>query len=273
MKHTIPINPQFFVTHPQPCAYLPNRFERKIFTKLSINTGEKLNNALSKQGFRRSQNILYRPACKGCNLCFSARIKVSDFCYSKSQKRVKNKNRTIQRKINNTWATEEQFDLFKKYLNQRHADGGMTEMQVYEFAAMIEETSVFSKVIEYTDNNYNDQQTLRCVSLTDMIDDGISMVYSFFDPDFNQQSLGTHIILDHIEYAKELDLSYVYLGYWVPGSKKMEYKSNFSGLEIYCGNKWQPFNLVNQQISKFSKCESIKNQVTNLQLPRDFLSV
>jgi len=92
----------------------------------------------------------------------------------------------------------------------------------------------------------------------------------FFDPDFNQQSLGTHIILDHIEYAKELDLSYVYLGYWVPGSKKMEYKSNFSGLEIYCGNKWQPFNLVNQQISKFSKCESIKNQVKNLQLPRDF---
>ena len=146
-------------------------------------------------------------------------------------------------------------------------------MQVYEFAAMIEETSVFSKVIEYTDYNYNDQQTLKCVSLTDMLDDGVSLVYSFFDPDFNQQSLGTHIILDHIEYAKELDLSYVYLGYWVPGSKKMEYKRNFSGLEIYCGNKWQPFKLVNQQISKFSKCESIKNQVTNLQLPRDFLSV
>jgi arginine-tRNA-protein transferase len=79
--------------------------------------------------------------------------------------------------------------------------------------------------------------------------------------------------LDHIEYAKELDLSYVYLGYWVPGSKKMEYKSKFSGLEIFCQNKWQPFNLVNQQISKFSKCESIVNQVTNLQLPRDFSSI
>ena len=273
MKHTLPINPQFYVTHQQPCAYLPDRFERKIFTKLSINNGEKLNNTLSKQGFRRSQNILYRPACKGCNSCFSARIKISDFYYSKSQKRVRNKNKNIHRKINDAWATEEQFDLFKKYLNQRHTNGGMTEMQVYEFAAMIEETSVFSKVIEYLENNYNDQQTLRSASLTDILDDGISIVYSFFDPDFNQQSLGTQIILDHIEYAKELDLSYVYLGYWVPGSKKMEYKSKFSGLEIYCDDKWQPFKLANQQISKFSKCETIINQITNLQLPRGFSSI
>jgi len=273
MKHTLPKNPQFYVTHAQPCAYLPDRFERKIFTKLSINNGDKLNNTLSKQGFRRSQNILYRPACEGCNSCFSARIKISDFHYSKSQKRVRNKNKNIHRKINDAWATEDQFNLFKKYLNQRHTNGGMTEMQVFEFAAMIEETSVFSKVIEYVDNNYNDQQILRCASLTDILDDGISMVYSFFDPGHNQQSLGTNIILDHIEYAKELNLLYVYLGYWVPGSKKMEYKSKFSGLEVYYDNRWLPFNLVNQQISKLSKHEPITNQVANLQLPEGFSSI
>ena len=105
MKHTSNIDPQFFITHPQTCAYLPNRLERKIFTKLEPENGEFLNNTLSKQGFRRSQNILYRPACKGCTACFSSRIDVSKFQKSKSQKRVVNKNRQVARSIKSPWAT------------------------------------------------------------------------------------------------------------------------------------------------------------------------
>ena len=272
MKHSSPIKPQFFITHPQPCAYLPDRYERKIFTKLEPDNGDVLNNNLSKQGFRRSQNILYRPACKNCNSCFSARIKVSNFSYSKSQKRIKNKNKNVHRRVNNAWATEEQFELFKKYLNHRHSGGGMTEMEVYEFAAMIEETSVYSNVIEYTSGSSSKLQLLGA-SLTDILDDGISLVYSFFDPDLPLQSLGTNIILDHVEYAKELNLPYVYLGYWVPGSKKMEYKSKFNGLEIYYEKKWQAFDIKNQHISKLSNEETIRNQVANLQLPEDFSRV
>ncbi|MBL6855279.1 MAG: arginyltransferase [Rhodobacteraceae bacterium] len=272
MKHSSLIKPQFFITHPQPCAYLPDRFERKIFTKLETDNGDVLNNNLSKQGFRRSQNILYRPACKSCNSCFSARIKVSNFSYSKSQKRIKNKNKNVHRRVSNAWATEEQFELFKKYLNHRHKGGGMTEMEVYEFAAMIEETSVYSKVIEYTSGSHSELQLLAA-SLTDILDDGISLVYSFFDPNLPLQSLGTNIILDHVEYAKELNLPYVYLGYWVPGSKKMEYKSKFNGLEIYYDKRWQAFDIKNQYISKLSNGETIRNQVANLQLPEGFSRV
>ena len=148
----------------------------------------------------------------------------------------------------------------------------MTEMEVYEFAAMIEETSVYSKVIEYTSGSHSELQLLGA-SLTDILDDGISLVYSFFDPNLPLQSLGTNIILDHVEYAKELNLPYVYLGYWVPGSKKMEYKSKFSSLEIYYEKRWQPFDIKNQHISKLSNEETIRNQVASLQLPKDFSMV
>ena len=176
MNHTIATKPQFFITHPQACAYLPNRLERKIFTKLEPEDGESLNNSLSKQGFRRSQNILYRPACKGCVACFSSRINVSTFQKSKSQKRIINKNRQISRSAKSPWATEEQFELFKKYLNYRHIDGGMTEMEIYEFSAMIEETSIKSEVLEYYSEKGYSNPTLIGASLTDILDDGISMV-------------------------------------------------------------------------------------------------
>ena len=166
MKHTTVTNTQFFITHSQVCAYLPNRLERKIFTKLETGDGESLNNSLSKQGFRRSQNILYRPACKGCNACFSSRIDVSKFQKSKSQKRTINKNKQTSRSVKNPWATEEQYKLFKKYLNYRHIDGGMTEMELYEFSAMIEETSIKSEVLEYYLEKPYFKRTLIGASLT-----------------------------------------------------------------------------------------------------------
>jgi len=268
MKHIADDEPQFFITHPQACAYLPNRLERKIFTKLESENGEFLNNALSKQGFRRSQNILYRPACKGCTACFSSRIDVSKFQKSKSQKRVANKNRQISRSIKSPWATEEQYDLFKKYLKCRHIDGGMAGMEIYEFSAMIEETSIKSEVIEY----YS-ESSLIGASLTDILDDGISMVYSFYDPEIKQNSFGKYIILDHIEYAKKLGLPYVYLGYWVPDSEKMGYKSDFSGIEIFSDGAWQRLDTDRKLKLEPDQPEPTTKQVSNLKLPSNFSEI
>ena len=236
MRHTLPVAPQFYVTAPQPCPYLPGRMERKLFTALQGESAESLNNTLSKQGFRRSQNVLYRPSCAECAACMSARIRVSGFQPSRSQRRTRNRGDYLARRVTSPWATEEQYDLFRRYLASRHADGGMADMDVFEFAAMIEETPVRTRVIEYCDA---DSGELVAVCLTDILDDGVSMVYSFYAPDRPRDSLGTYIILDHIDIARETGLPFVYLGYWVPGSDKMGYKARFSGLEVHRRGAWE----------------------------------
>ena len=241
MRHTLPIAPQFYVTAPQPCPYLDGRFERKLFTALQGENAKRLNDALSKQGFRRSQNVLYRPSCAECTACLSARIRVADFAPNKSQRRTLKRNEGLRRDATSPWATEDQFALFRRYLDSRHADGGMADMDIFEFAAMIEETPVKSRVIEYAlrGDGGRGPRALTAVCLTDVLDDGLSMVYSFYDPALIAHSLGTYIILDHVEIARSMGLPYVYLGYWVPGSRKMGYKANFAALEIYKGGAWQ----------------------------------
>ena len=214
--------------------------ERKLFTALQGEYAEKLNDTLSKQGFRRSQNVLYRPSCAECSACLSARVRVADFIPSKSQKRADRRNLELRREATAPWATEDQYALFRKYLDSRHAEGGMADMDIFEFAAMIEETPVRSRVIEYSGLDSAGARELAAVCLTDVLDDGLSMVYSFFDPARARDSLGTFVILDHIRIAREAGLPYVYLGYWVPGSDKMGYKANFSAVEIYKGGQWQP---------------------------------
>jgi leucyl-tRNA---protein transferase len=236
MRHTLPIAPQFYVTAPQPCPYLDGRLERKLFTALQGDHAQKLNDTLSKQGFRRSQNVLYRPSCAECSACLSARIRVADFAPSRTHRKLMRRNADLVRNASSPWATEDQFALFRRYLDARHADGGMADMDIFEFAAMIEETPVKSRVIEYQRGEGGD---LAAVCLTDVFDDGLSLVYSFYDPDQPERSLGTHIILDHVAIAREAGLPYVYLGYWVPGSRKMGYKAGFPALEIYKGGQWQ----------------------------------
>jgi arginine-tRNA-protein transferase len=242
MRHTLPIAPQFYVTAPQPCPYLDGRMERKLFTALQGDQAERLNDALSKQGFRRSQNVLYRPSCAECSACLSARIRVAGFRPSRTQRRTLRRNAALQRSATSPWATEDQFALFRRYLDSRHADGGMADMDLFEFSAMIEETPVRSRVVQYTrpPDPGEAGRPLVAVCLTDILDDGVSMVYSFYDPDRAHLSLGTWIILDHIEIAREAGLPFVYLGYWVPGSRKMGYKAQFDALEIYKGGRWQP---------------------------------
>ncbi|MBE1282377.1 MAG: arginyltransferase [Rhodobacteraceae bacterium] len=266
MRHTLPIAPQFYVTAPQPCPYLEARMERKLFTALQGDNAEQLNNSLSQQGFRRSQNVLYRPSCADCSACLSARIDVGAFRPTRSQKRAMKRNDFLSRRATSPWATEDQFALFRRYLDSRHADGGMADMDVFEFAAMIEETPIRSRVVEYADKKTGD---LIGVSLTDVLEDGLSMVYSFYAPDMPQNSLGTFMILDHIDIAREAGLPYIYLGYWVPGSPKMGYKAKFSGLEVYSGGEWQPMNDPSafDMAQHPTQTDPIAEQVANIQLP------
>ncbi|GHA42952.1 putative arginyl-tRNA--protein transferase [Amylibacter ulvae] len=269
MRHTLPVAPQFYVTASQPCPYLDGKVERKLFTGLADEHGKALNDTLSKQGFRRSQNVLYRPSCANCAACLSARIRVADFKPRNSHKRILRKNRDLMREAHTAWATDEQYDLFKDYLETRHADGGMADMDMFEFAAMVEETPVQTRIIEYFEDAPNARRKLQAASLTDILDDGLSMVYSFFNPDRSGKSPGTHMILDHIALAQEMGLDYVYLGYWVPGSPKMDYKAKFSGLEVYIANQWQALDCpedVNPEMLKQDR-GSILEQVATIKLP------
>ncbi len=269
MRHTLPIAPQFYVTAPQPCPYLEGRMERKLFTALQGDYSEKLNDSLSKQGFRRSQNVLYRPSCAECAACLSARVRVADFAPSRSQRRVERRNADLKREATSPWATEDQYALFRDYLDSRHADGGMADMDIFEFAAMIEETPIRSRVIEYTASDGKGRRELAAVSLTDVLDDGLSMVYSFYDPDRARTSLGTYVILDHIRIAREAGLPYVYLGYWVPGSPKMGYKANFSALEVYKNGEWQDIGdpADHSSVTHPLSTDPIAEQVARINLP------
>ena len=269
MRHTLPLAPQFYVTAPQVCPYLPDRIERKLFTSIQGDDAQLLNDSLSQQGFRRSQNILYRPSCNECSACLSARIDVKKFKPSKSQKKIIRRNKFLIRSSNSPWATEEQYGLFQRYLQERHAKGGMADMDVFEFAAMVEESSIETRVIEYHHENL-----LQSVCLTDFLSDGLSMVYSFFDPDESKKSLGTFMILDHIALALELELPYLYLGYWVPGSSKMNYKANFKGVEIFQNNVWQPLSEVNKSSLELHPLNTapVSEQVSSLSLPDSILT-
>lgn len=271
MRHSLPIAPQFYVTAPQPCPYLAGRMERKLFTALQGEYAEMLNDALSKQGFRRSQNVLYRPSCAECTACMSARIRVEDFEPSRSQARTMRRNADLKRRASSPWATEEQFALFRRYLDTRHADGGMADMDIFEFAAMIEETPIRSRIIEYETAAPPDmvRGELKAVCLTDVLDDGLSLVYSFYEPDMPRRSLGTYVILDHVEIAREAGLPYVYLGYWVPGSPKMGYKAGFNALEVYKDGAWQDIGNPDEYETETHplSVDPIAEQVARISLP------
>jgi len=211
MRHSLPLAPQFYVTAPQPCPYLEGRAERKLFTALQGEGAEKLNNSLSRQGFRRSQNVLYRPSCADCMACLSARVRVADFTLSRSQRRILKRNADLRRTATSPWATEEQYALFRRYLDLRHADGGMADMDIFEFPAIIEETPVKPRVTQYRQSpaTPGSVRALIATCLTDVLDDGLARVYSFYEPDRVKDSLGTYLILDHIEIARRICLPYV----------------------------------------------------------------
>ena len=230
---------RFFLTAPTPCPYLADRFERKVFAHLPLVDGPGVNDSLTQVGFRRSQNIAYRPACEACAACVSARIPAGDYQFSRSERKVLARNTDLQRHIVEAEATLEQFDLLRRYLHTRHAGGGMAEMTWPDYVAMVEDTAVRTHVIEYrlrpTDGGPGD---LIACALVDTMGDGLSLVYSYYDPTVTRRSLGSFMILDHVAQAGELNLPYVYLGYWVRGSTKMDYKVRFSPIELLRPEGW-----------------------------------
>lgn len=233
--------PQFYVTAPTPCPYLPGRMERKIFTHLLGDSARVINDALTAAGFRRSQHIAYKPACDACRSCVSVRIPVFQFQPSRSEKRILKVNEDVERLARAPKASMEQFSLLRSYLDDRHPSGGMSEMTGLDYASMIEETPIATNVVEYRARGAEEDTLIAC-ALSDRLGDGVSMVYSFYAPEEDRRSLGTHMILDHIAYAQELGLPYLYLGYWVSGCRKMDYKRRFKPLEALGPQGWYLMN-------------------------------
>ncbi|MHA1157385.1 MAG: arginyltransferase [Alphaproteobacteria bacterium] len=241
-------NPQFYLTAPTPCPYLPEREERKVFTHLVGERAGVLNDILTQGGFRRSQNIAYRPACEGCSACVSVRVLVDEFRISRNLGRVAKRNGDIIGADNCASPTTDQYTLFRDYLDARHADGGMAEMSVLDYAMMVGESHVETMMVEYRQRGPDSGITGRgegplvAGALTDVLSDGLSMVYSFFDPALAGRSLGSFMILDHIQRTRRLGLPYLYLGYWVAASPKMDYKRRFLPQERLGPRGWTRFD-------------------------------
>ena len=245
--HEATLKAQFYLTAPQPCAYLEGREERKVFTTLQGEGAQATNNTLSLKGFRRSQSVIYRPACVGCSACMSIRVPMASFQPSRSQRRILTRNADVVRRPCEAWATETQYDLFRRYLDHRHSGGGMADMDAFDFASMVDETPVNSTLIEYAiDDPQTGASLLIGACLSDILGDGLSMVYSFFEPAEQGRSLGAYMILDHIRMAAEMGLPHVYLGYWVPESAKMDYKIGYRPFELCDGATWRGFKSANE---------------------------
>ncbi len=236
--------PRFFLTNPAPCPYLPGRTERKVFTELNGEHADELNDALGRIGFRRSQNVAYRPSCADCRACVSVRVIAGAFRPGATQRKLIRRNEDLQVSACRPWSTSEQYELLRRYLTQRHPDGGMNEMDDMDYADMVEQTPVNSYVIEYREPGKDGLPgKLVGACLTDQQSDGLSMIYSFFDPELeDRKGLGNYIILDHIMRAREAKLTYVYLGYWVEGSARMQYKIRYRPLERLGPDGWEQFD-------------------------------
>jgi arginyl-tRNA--protein-N-Asp/Glu arginylyltransferase len=245
---TAPVRfPRFYVTSPAPCPYLPGRTERKVFTELKGPHSDSLNDALGRIGFRRSQTVAYRPSCANCRACVSVRVVAGEFRPSTTQKRNIRRNADLIATECRPWATSEQFELLQKYLGARHPGGGMAQMDEVDFADMVEHTPVDSHLVEYREPGVDGAPgRLVGACLTDRQSDGLSMIYSFYDPGNERSGLGNYIILDHILRAARTGLPYVYLGYWVEGSARMQYKVRYRPLERLNPEGWERFSPAEQ---------------------------
>ncbi len=239
--------PEFYVTAPQPCPYLPGRLERKLFTHLSPDKPSLLVDNLLRGGFRRSQNIAYMPYCEGCHACVSVRVLVDEFEPARTMRRIHERNRRLCVERIPARASSEQYALFRSYIDARHGDGGMADMTVLDYSMMVEDSAIETFLSEYRDApaeplaklGSGTRGRLRAVALCDRLSDGISMVYSFYDPARTSSSLGTYMIIEHLAYARSLGLPYLYLGYWIAGSRKMAYKTRFQPQEQLTSGGWK----------------------------------
>ncbi len=228
----------FYVTMSLPCPYFPDRVERRVVTELSGRDAIPFHDSLSLAGFRRSHGIAYAPACPGCDACVPARVVVDGFKRSRSLRRVWNVNAGLDIAECRPIATQEQYELFTAYQNARHDGGDMTKMDMTDYQVLIADTPVETGLIEFREETESGRGRLVGACLVDRLTDGLSAVYSFFDPEMPTRSLGNFIVLWLIEEAKRLELPYVYLGFWIAGCSKMSYKTRFRPLECFTPNGW-----------------------------------
>jgi arginine-tRNA-protein transferase len=239
MTYKPPRRPQFFyTTAPLPCPYVAGRTERKVVTEITGPDADALHDRLSRAGFRRSHNIAYAPVCPGCQACIPIRIPVRDFQPDRTLRKNAKLNADLETFIVPPRATAEQFQLFQRYQRVRHGDGDMATMGYYDYRAMVEDTPIQSMIVEFRD--VHDGLVGAC--LVDQLADGLSAVYSYFSPGLEKRSLGTFAVLWLIEHARQLGLPYVYLGYWVPESRKMAYKARFKPSEVLIHGAWRMLN-------------------------------
>ena len=240
MSYNGPRRPQFFyTTAPLPCPYVEGRTERKVVTEITGPDAEEVHDRLSRAGFRRSHNIAYAPVCPNCNACVPIRIPVERFAPGRTLRKCARANAGIEGFEVPAHATAEQYGLFVRYQSARHGEGDMAGMTFFDYRAMIEDTPIETLVVEFREQD--DRLVGAC--LTDRLADGLSAVYSFFDPEFERRSLGSYAVMWLVERARALGLPYVYLGYWVPDSRKMAYKSRFRPSEILSAGAWRELRL------------------------------
>ncbi len=225
----------FHRSAPMSCPYLSGRSEQQLFTELNGRSAQQLFERLGEAGFRRSHHIMYRPVCNGCQSCVPVRIAASEFNYSRSWRRVIKTNAGLKAEEIGPRVSEEQFDLFRRYVESRHGDGDMAGMSLRDYANLVTASPVDTTLVEFRD----DKETLVAACLTDKLRDGFSAVYSFFDPDLTDLSLGSYMILWLVEEARRLNLPHVYLGFWIEESQKMAYKRRFAPLEAFNPDGWQ----------------------------------
>lgn len=221
---------------PRPCPYILGRKEHLLFTDLTKFVSKKMQEKLVSEGFRRSENIFYKPNCKTCKSCLSTRIVVNDFIFTKNFKRILKKNYDLKYKIEKPQTNRDHYKLFKNYINSRHSKGDMMDMTYLDFRTMLEISPVKTKVL----NIYKNNKFFGAI-LFDVYGESFSANYSFFNPKFKNKSLGSFLILKLIEEAQKEKKKYLYLGYYIKECDKMSYKINFKPIEILKNKKWETF--------------------------------
>lgn len=225
----------FFATGALPCPYVAGQNERKLVVELFGHGAPDFYNNLSRAGFRRSHSLAYRPACASCGRCVPVRIPVAEFLESRSLRRIRNANRDLQASAGIARADHDQFRLFQRYQRSRHAESDMAAMTYTDYRAMVEDTPLTTALVRLRGRD----GVLHGACLADLLDDGVSAVYSFYDPAENKRGLGTMLILSLVDEARRRRLPYVYLGYWIAESPKMAYKARFRPLEALGPDGWR----------------------------------
>jgi arginine-tRNA-protein transferase len=225
---------QLYITAQSPCGYFDERMSSNLVPDPDLHLNMAIYNQLIQHGFRRSGTHCYRPHCKDCQACIACRIPVQDFIANRSQKRCLSTNSALTQTVVEAHFSDEYFELYRRYLNARHRDGSMADPGENDFKQFLYCDWSETRFIEFRLD-----KKLIAVAVSDVVSDGLSAVYSFFDPEMAKRSLGTFCVLKQIEYAREQELDYVYLGYWIEKHPKMHYKSSFKPLQVYQNEQWQ----------------------------------